>query len=192
MHINDTEAINKLKRGDITGLEALVNRYQLLALRAAYAVTGDKAMAEDVVQDAFLRVYERAKQFDGKRPFGPWFLRIVVNNALNNIRKSDRHVSLENSLDKKGVPVQDTMADLRPNMHELMEKAELQKAIWEAIKKLPPSQRAAVVLKYYLGLTDKQIAERQDIHPGTVKRLLHRARGRLRLLLDSTIIKLIT
>lgn len=69
--MEESEAITRLKRGDISGLEMLVKRYQVQALEAAYLITRDYHMAEDIVQSAFLRAYERIGQFDSDRPFGP-------------------------------------------------------------------------------------------------------------------------
>ena len=80
--MEEQKAIARLKRGDISGLEALVRKYQVQAVRAAYLIIRDRALAEDIVQAAFLRAYERIGQFDAGRPFGPWFLRSVVNDAV--------------------------------------------------------------------------------------------------------------
>jgi len=88
-------AVEKLRRGDITGLTVLVEAYQIRALRAAFLITQDKPVAEDIVQSAFVRVYERIVQYDITRPFAPWFLRGVVNDALSWARKTSRHVSLD-------------------------------------------------------------------------------------------------
>jgi len=68
--MEEQEAIARLKRGDISGLEALVRKYQVQAVRAAYLITHDRGLAEDIVQAAFLRAYERIGQFDAGRPFG--------------------------------------------------------------------------------------------------------------------------
>src|SRR5438046_5099592 len=80
--MTEREAIDKLRRGDISGLETLVRQHYVQAVRVAYLITQDTALAEDIVQSAFLRVYERIDQFDVGRPFAPWFLRSVVNDAL--------------------------------------------------------------------------------------------------------------
>ena len=89
-----TEAIARLRKRDISGLEMLVLEYQVQAVRAAYLITQDRPMAEDVVATAFLRAYERIGQFDTSRPFGPWFLRVVVNDAIKAVSRQRRHVSL--------------------------------------------------------------------------------------------------
>src|SRR5512134_3472338 len=80
--MEDLQAIRRLKRGDIGGLEHLIARYQGKAMRTAFLITQDEPMAEDVVQDAFVRFYQRARTFDETRPFEPYFIRSVVNAAF--------------------------------------------------------------------------------------------------------------
>ena len=82
--MDDLQAIRRLKSGDIGGLEILIARYQAKAFRTAYLVTHEAPIAEEVVQDAFIRFYERACQFDEGRPFEPYFLRMVVHAALQS------------------------------------------------------------------------------------------------------------
>ncbi|MGQ9687060.1 MAG: RNA polymerase sigma factor, partial [Thiobacillaceae bacterium] len=86
--MQDTEAIERLKRGDDAGLVTLVQRYQILAVRAAQLVTRERAMAEDVVQDAFVRLPKDIAGFDPSRPFAPWFLRTVVRDAVRAANKA--------------------------------------------------------------------------------------------------------
>src|SRR6187551_990499 len=96
MESGEQEAVARLKRGDISGLEALVRLCQVRAVRASYLIAGDVALAEDIVQSAFIRAYERIEQFDSGRPFAPWFLRMVVNDTLMALRR--RPVSLDSLL----------------------------------------------------------------------------------------------
>ncbi len=98
--MDDSQAIQRLKDGDIGGLEYLVVRYQAKAVRAAYLVTYDETLAEDVVQDTFIRIYHRINHFDPSRPFEPYLLRSVVNAALNVAHKANKHLSMENNLDQ--------------------------------------------------------------------------------------------
>jgi RNA polymerase sigma-70 factor (ECF subfamily) len=80
--MDERAAVERLKRGDIGGLEWLVRRHHTRAVRAAYLIVRERTMAEDVVQSAFVRAYERIGQFDVERAFGSWFMRIVVNDAV--------------------------------------------------------------------------------------------------------------
>ncbi len=183
--LNEQEAISRLKQGDITGLETLVETYQVHAVRTAYLVTHDRHLAQDVVQTAFLRVFDRRRQFDASRPFGPWFLRIVVNDAIKAVSRRDREVSLDERMAEDDVALGDLLPDSSPGPEELAEQAEVRQAVWAALERLPPTQRASVVLHYYLGLKQEEIAERTGRAPGTIKWRLHAARERLRSLLGT-------
>ena len=177
--MDERQAITRLQHGDIDGLEYLVRRYQALALEAAVLVCRDAALAEDIVQAAFVRAYERSHQVDPARPFGPWFLRGVVNDALKAVTRR-RSVPL----DPAALPLSHA-ASREPGPEELLAAAETQAAVWAAIERLTPTQRAAVVLRYYLDLSDAEVARRLTLPPGTVRRRLHDARRRLRQLLPA-------
>ncbi len=181
--MEEQEAIARLKRCDIGGLEALVRQYQVRAVQTAYLITRDRALAEDIVQAAFLRAYERIGQFDAGRPFGPWFLRSVVNDAVKAAARRKRLVPLEASPEGEGASLADLLADPSPGPDDLMEAAETRQTVWTALGKLPPAQRAAIVQRYYLGLSEAEMAGELACPPGTVKWRLHAARKRLRTLL---------
>jgi RNA polymerase sigma-70 factor (ECF subfamily) len=180
--MEEAEAIARLKQGNIGGLAALVRKYQVQAVRTAFLITHDRALAEDVVQETFVRAYERIEQFDTGRPFGPWFLRSVVNDAIKAASRRERWVSLEPS-DRPETVLADLLADPNPGPADLAEAADIRRAVWEALGTLPPTQRAATVLRYYLGLSEAEMAEELACPPGTVKWRLHAARKRLRRLL---------
>jgi RNA polymerase sigma-70 factor (ECF subfamily) len=177
--MKEQEAITQLKRGNIDGLEALVRQYQVRAVRTAYLITRDRALAEDIVQAAFLRIYERIGQFDGRRRFGPWFLRIVANDAIKATVRRKRLVSLECSTEEEGISLVDLLVDPNPGPAEVAQAEEERQAIWTALGKLPPAQRATVVLRYYVGLSEAEIADELHCPSGTVKWRLHTARKRL-------------
>jgi len=181
--MEEQEAIARMKRGDIGGLEALVRQHQVQAVRTAYLITRDRALAEDIVQAAFLRAYERISQFDAGRPFGRWFLRSVANDALKATTYRKRAVSLEASAEGGNVSLADLLADPNPSPAALVEATETCEAVWSALGKLPPAQRATIVLRYYLGLSEAEMAAELACPPGTVKWRLHAARNRLRTLL---------
>ena len=181
--MEEQEAIARLKRGDIGGLEVLVRKYQVRAVRTAYLITRDRALAEDIVQAAFVRAYERIGQFDAGRPFGPWFLRSVVNDAVKATTRRQRQVSLEASAEGEETSLADLLASPCPGPDDLVEAAELRQAVWAALGRLPPAQRAVIVQRYYLDLSETEMADELACPPGTVKWRLHAARKRLRTLL---------
>jgi RNA polymerase sigma-70 factor (ECF subfamily) len=176
--LDDLEAIQRMKRGDIGGLAALVERYQVRAVRTAFLITQDQALAEDVVQAAFLRIFRRISQFDLARPFAPYFMRAVVNAAVQASQKQQRHVSLDD-----GDTVFDALPDPTPGPDSTLEAAELQHTVWQALQKLPPDQRAAIVMRYYLDFSEAEMSAALNSPPGTVKWRLHTARKQLRALL---------
>ena len=92
--MDDQIAISRLKQGDPGGLETLVRDYQVQAVYTAYMIVFDRSLAEEVAQTAFVRVAEKIQQFDEKRPFAPWFFRIVVNEGSRSCptAKPDRFV----------------------------------------------------------------------------------------------------
>ena len=178
--MDDLQAIQRLKQGDIAGLETLVMRYQAEAVRAAFLITQDEALAEDVVQDTFVRLYQRISHFDLSRAFAPYLLRSVVNAALNVAQKADRHLSMEGDLDQ----VEGLLSQVA-SVESDLEYTQLKQQISAALAKLEPRQRAVVVQRYYLEMSERDMAVALDAPRGTVKWLLNAARARLRELLRS-------
>jgi RNA polymerase sigma-70 factor, ECF subfamily len=175
------QAIRRLKRGDISGLEYLIARYQQKALRTAFLITHDEPLAEDVVQDAFVRFYQRAKFFDETRPFEPYFLRSVVNAALNCLEREKRGTSFTHA----DTSELENLLEEAASVEDQVEFNTLQRQIKECLEELAPRQRAVVVQRYFLEMSEKEMSEALDSPPGTVKWLLNAARARLRSLLGS-------
>ncbi len=181
--MDEKQAIAQLKRGDPGGLEVLVRLYQLPALRAAALIVGDPAVAEDIVQNAFLRAGERIAQFDEQRPFKPWFLRSVVYDAIKAAKRDRRFISLD---DEEENAIRIDLADPSPLPEELVESREFTRAVWRALEQLPPHQRAAIVLRYYLDMREDEMGKELQSPTGTIKWWLHDARRRLAKLLRSS------
>jgi RNA polymerase sigma factor (sigma-70 family) len=165
-------AILELQRGDLAGLAVLVKLHQLKALRTAYGILGDRAAAEDVVADAFLRVVDGIAAFRPERPFEPWFYRIVVNLSIDYRRKARR------SETRSEMPSQRSAASAD------LDARELRILVAQKIEDLPRAERAALVLRYYLDMDEASMATVLDCPVGTVKSRLHRARERLRVSLS--------
>lgn len=176
----ERESVERLRRGDIGGLAALVETHQVRAVRTAYLIVRDRALAEDLVQSAFIRAYERIGQFDAERPFGPWFLRSVANDAIKAVQRGRRTLSLD-SLEADGdAPTGAAFVDPTAGPAALLEHAEDADAVWSQLARLPAAQRAALVLRYLGGLTDTEIATEVGAPPATVRWRLHAGRRRLR------------
>mgnify|MGYP000306518981 CR=1 FL=1 len=176
--MDDRLAIRRLKHGDIGGLEILMQRYQVRAARTAFLITHDESVAQDVVQETFIRICQRIQRFDESRPFEPYLIRSVVHAALNAIRGSGKFTSLE---DESGEVK--NLLDRAASVESQVESTQLQSEILNALSKLSPRQRAAIVQRYYLEMSEQEMARALDAAPGTVKWLLNAARERLRHLL---------
>jgi RNA polymerase sigma-70 factor (ECF subfamily) len=177
--VDDLQAIQRLKAGDIGGLETLVRRHQARAVRVAFLITHDESLAEDVVQDTFMRLYHRIHHFDPSRPFEPYLFRSVVNAALN-VAQNARHLSMEGDLEQV-----EGLLSRAASVESEMEYTQLKQSIVAALAELEPRQRAVVIQRYYLEMSEKEMAVALDAPPGTVKWLLDTARARLQDLLGS-------
>ena len=178
--MDDLQAIQCLKNGEIGGLEILVTRYQSKAVRVAFLITHDESLAEDVVQDTFMRIHHNISYFDSSRPFEPYLLRSVVNAALNAAQKADKNLSLDGDLNQV-----EGFLSQAASVESEVEYLQLKQKMIAALANLEPRQRAVVVQRYYLEMSEKEMAAALDTPPGTVKWLLNTARTKLRDMLDS-------
>jgi RNA polymerase sigma-70 factor (ECF subfamily) len=146
------------QRGSASDLEALFRIHWPRAYRAAYLVTHDAQAAEDIAQEAFISAIRALDRFDRKRPFGPWLHRILVNRAIDwaRSRRLRAEVELVDSVvapEPAGAPSGEILA---------------------ALARLPPEQRAVIVMRYLLDLTPGEIADALDLPRGTVNSRLRR------------------
>lgn len=174
---SDAEAMRRCQQEDIGGLAELVARYQLSAVRAAYLLVQDRALAEDIVQDSFLRAYRASQQFRPGSAFAPWFYRIVLNGARQHQRaaRRRREVSLDQTFahdtEANDSDVAQRMTTIDPS--EQAEHAEQRDALLSALGLVPLKQREALVLRYYAGYRDSELATILGCPPGTVRWRLH-------------------
>lgn len=182
-----TEAllIEDLREGDMTALAILVEKYKRLVYRIAIQITRNHEDANDVMQDAFLKVYESIHSFRKEATFETWLYRIVVNHAMNLVkrRKRRRESPLSATSDTEIRSDLRRDADLVNNPHLEVEKKELQKWVTQAVESLPVKHRTVVILHEFEGLTHSEIASILNCSEGTVRSRLHYARKKLRDLL---------
>jgi len=192
--VERTEAllIDDLREGDMTALAILVEKYKRLVYRLAIQITKNHEDANDVMQDTFLKVYESIHSFRQEAAFETWLYRIVVNHAMNLVkrRKRRRESSLSAANEAEIHPDVKRTADLVNDPHVNAERKELQKWVTQAVDSLPVKHRTVVILHEFEGLTHAEIASILNCSEGTVRSRLHYARNKLRELLkpyvDST------
>jgi len=179
--MEEGQAITLLKEGDLAGLEELVQRHQVEAVQTAYLIVGDRYLAEDIAQASFLKAVERIHQFKDGRPFRPWILRIVTNDAIKASLRARKHLSLDAAQE-----LNESLAWLRdanPGPEELVDTAENRRMVWEALQQLTAKQRAVVVMRYFLGMKAREISKELYRPLSSVKWSLHAAKEHLRSIL---------
>ena len=184
--MDDRIAISRIKQGDLNGLDLLVNRYQVRAVHAAYLVVYDRALAEDIAQSAFVKAAERIDQFDEERPFEPWFFRIVLNDAIKAAKKRRQTISLDQAPDGLTRKLAAWLTDPAPQPWQLTEQNETRQVVLKAIQSLSPEQRAVVVMRYFLEMSEAEMSTEMDRPLSTIKWWLREARKRLRHRIDSS------
>lgn len=178
--LTEIEAVRRVKENDISGLRALVELHQHESIRLVVLIVRDRQLAEDIVSDSFLTVFERIKQFDENRQFFPWFRRILINNALKRINRRKQFLPLAILLERDSSEKIDLSAlALLSDPSEVVEESEMKVVVREAINSLSPKQRTVIVLRYYFGLSESEVAEALGIPRGTVKSRTSASIGRL-------------
>lgn len=167
----DEQLARQMQQGDANALAQLVERHHSPLLGFLYRLTGgDRALAEDLTQDTFLRVLRTIRQYRASRPFKPWLYAIALNVARDHFKRADtRHTdsATDDVLDDIAAPREDELDfDARQ--------------VVAAITALPEHQRVAILLRYYQDLSLAEIAEALNIPIGTVKSRLSLGLQRLR------------
>ena len=171
---NDESLMVRVSRGDHQAFATLVERHSDMFYAAAYRMCGQVQESEDVVQDAFLKLWQKPDSFDPKKgtKFSTWMYRVVTNLAIDHLRKKkgkyDSADALEYLVDEAPA------ADVRISMDEE------QLVLETAIQKLPERQKAALNLCFYEGLSNKEAADILDIGVKALESLLMRAKAGLR------------
>ena len=153
--MDEPQAIAQLKQGDLTGLEFLVRQYQAKAIHTAYLIVGDADLAQDIVQIAFMRIVRKIEQFDSQRSFQPWFLRVVINDAIKAAHGQQRTVSINTTTQA----TLDWLRDTGPKPEELAENNDLRQVVWHALQQLAPEQRAVIVQRHFLEMSEAEMVE---------------------------------
>ncbi|HEX2050759.1 MAG TPA: sigma-70 family RNA polymerase sigma factor [Actinomycetota bacterium] len=173
--LDDAELVARARAGDARAYEALVRRYQGIAQRAAYVVTGDAAEAEDAAQDGFVKAYYALHRFRADASFRPWVLKIVTNEARNRRRSAGRRADLALRAGRER-----SSGDAAPSPEALAVDDERRRALLDAVNGLRERDRLLIAYRYFLDLSEAEIAELLGCPRGTVKSRLSRALGRLR------------
>ena len=170
--------IEACRSGTTEAFGVLVRRYQDRLYPTVFRLTGCAEEAQDLLQEAFLRAFQRLDRFHGESSFYTWIYRIAVNLALSGRRRRRSVLRLDDG--RHGPPVDPSGDPDETDPSAPLERAERDRQIQDALNALAPDHRAVVVMKEYDGLRYEEIGAVLGIPVGTVRSRLHRARGELR------------
>ena len=173
--LDEDDLIQRAKRGDKHAYEELVYAYQGIAFRTAYVLAGNGADAEEAAQDGFVKAWRALGRFRDGAPFRPWLLQIVANEARNRRRSAGRraHLALRAATEYPS-------GDAAPSPEAALLSTEQREGLLAAVNELPEDQRSVITLRYFIGLSEQEVAETLDLPTGTVKSRTSRALERLR------------
>jgi RNA polymerase sigma factor (sigma-70 family) len=173
--LDDTELIERAKRGDTAAYGELVQRHQGIAFRTAYVFTHDASDAEDAAQDGFVKAYRALGRFRSGAPFRPWLLQIVANEARNRRRAAARRANLALRAAGENRP-----GDAVPSPEAALLGEERRSELLAAVNELRDEERDVIACRFFLELTEEETAAALDIKLGTVKSRTSRALAHLR------------
>jgi len=177
--ISNSELVRKSQLGDKAAFEKLVIRHQDLVFSLAYKLTGNREMANDVAQEAFIRAWKAIEKFRGDSTFSTWIYRITVNTAWTLRKKAKKHNTL--NIDDTYEPI---VIDEKKDPELVAINSDLSSVLINALDKIPIEQRIIVELKNIEGRSHKEIADYLDISVTAAKVRLHRAHQKLRQILE--------
>jgi RNA polymerase sigma factor (sigma-70 family) len=176
--LEDAELVTRAKRGEVRAYEMLVERYQQVAFRTAYLIAGDAAEAEDAAQEAFVKAYRALDRFRDDTPLRPWLLTIVANEARNRRKATSRRAGL--ALRAAAAPGGPASGDAAPSPEAAVLAAEQRARLLAAMEGLREEERLAVQCRYFLDLSEAEMAEVLACPRGTIKSRLSRGLAHLR------------
>jgi RNA polymerase sigma-70 factor (ECF subfamily) len=173
--LDETDLIGRAKRGDTHAYEELVYAHQGIAFRTAYVIAGNAADAEEATQDGFVKAWRALGRFREGAPFRPWLLQIVANEARNRRRSAGRRAHL-----LLRAATEEPSGDAAPSPEASLLSAETRETLLAAVNELPDDQRTVIALRFFVGLSEQEVADALNLPRGTVKSRSARALERLR------------
>jgi RNA polymerase sigma-70 factor (ECF subfamily) len=186
---SDALAVERTLAGERDAFRVLVERHSHNVFRLAYRMTGNQQDAEEVVQEAFLRAYQKLGQFEARANFGTWVYRIAANYAIDRMRqkhKEDarREPPRAESADGAEDDPMNRVADKAPTPERLTQSFELRKQMEQALAALSHAERTAFVMRHWEGCGIEEIAAVLKSNSGAAKNTVFRAVQKLRLALE--------
>jgi RNA polymerase sigma-70 factor (ECF subfamily) len=178
---DDVALVQAAKDGSIIAFEELVKRHERFMFRIAHNLLHNREDAQDTVQEAFFKAFQKLEQFQARSKFSTWLARITVNKALTKLRRDPIYrSSIEDDLDDDAAIAPIEIADWGPNPEMLYNASELRQILEENLQRLWPSLRGAFLLHDVEGLSLEETAQCLALSVAAVKSRSMRARLQLR------------
>jgi RNA polymerase sigma-70 factor, ECF subfamily len=183
---DESELVERARRGDENAYEELVRANQGIAFRTAYLVAGSAAEAEEAAQEGFIKAYRALGRFRPGSPFRPWLLQIVANEARNRRRSEGRRTALalraaaEATTGPRRIDPQSSSGGAAPSPEGALLAGEDRERLLEAVNGLREEERLVIACRYFLELSEEETAAALGVRPGTVKSRTSRALEHLR------------
>jgi RNA polymerase sigma-70 factor (ECF subfamily) len=186
---SDAIAVERTLAGDRDAFRVLVERHSQNVFRLAYRLTGNRHDTEEVVQEAFLRAYQKLGQFEARSNFGTWVYRIAANYAIDRMRQrrkeeARREMPVVNANEEVEHDPLSLVADAAPTPERLTLSVELRKKMEQALNELTHAERTAFVMRHWEGCGIEEIAEVLKSNSGAAKNTVFRAVQKLRQMLE--------
>jgi RNA polymerase sigma-70 factor (ECF subfamily) len=180
MQENDHSVVRAVLAGDKEAYSALVRAHSATVFRVAFRITGNEADAEEIVQEAFLRGYQRLESYERRSAFGTWIYRIAVNCALNRVSRPG--IEAEYRHGEETDPAEKTVQVATPDAdpERVLLSQEISTAQQTAMRRLTPTEKCAFVLRHLEDRTMSEIAVVLEIAPNAAKQAVFRAVQKLR------------
>ena len=169
--MTEVQQIHSARQGDQAAWEVLMRMHQEPVFRLAYLLLGDPDEAEDIAQETFLRAYKALRGFDTERPLRPWLLRIASNLAYNRHRSIGRYLAALTRF------TQQEPDRIKSKTNEPDDESQV---LWQAVRQMAMPFQEVIYLRYFLDMSENEMAEALEVPAGTVKSRLHRALSKLR------------
>jgi RNA polymerase sigma-70 factor (ECF subfamily) len=186
---SDAIAVERTLAGDRDAFRVLVERHSRNVYRLAYRMTGNQHDAEEVVQEAFLRAYQKLSQFAARANFGTWVYRIAANYSIDRMRQkksedSNRALPARETEDGTEMDLMSTVPDGAPSPERLAQSGQLATQMRRALSQLTPAERTAFVMRHWGGSGIEEIADALKSSTSAAKNTVFRSVQKLRKALE--------
>jgi RNA polymerase sigma-70 factor (ECF subfamily) len=168
------------QQGEETAFEQILDKYHKAIVNFIYKIVNNRAEAEELAQDVFLRIYRARHRYEPRARFSAWIYRIATNVALKAAGRKRRSPVEFSSNTRYEISRKEEVRAREPDAEQKLVESEMGKVVRQIIRGLPTNEKIAIILRRYEGLSYKEIADVMNCTEPAVKTYIHRGKLRLR------------